>query len=74
MRRMFSGFTVTRAMGWYWDESSRIGVSDDLVRCEVDGMFTGSDLHTLQEWKKTLRRRFRQKYIYMRLIASGVAI
>jgi hypothetical protein len=74
MRDMFSGYTLTQAIGWYWDEVSAIGVVDDLVRFEVDGVFTGNDLHALHEWKKKLRRRFRQDYIYMRLVPSGVAI
>lgn len=72
MQMMFSGYTYNRSSGWYLD--GREGVSDDLVRFEVDGVFNGNDLRALHEWKKTLRRRFRQDYIYMRLIASGVAI
>jgi hypothetical protein len=74
MREMFSGYTLLPAKGWYWDDVRIIGVSDDLVRIEVDGIFTGDDLHTLHDWKKRLRRRFKQNYIYMRLVASGVAI
>ncbi len=74
MQRMFSGYTLTRAMGWYWDETKSAGVSDELVRLEVDGVFAGSDLRELHEWKKKLQRRFRQDCIYMRLVASGVAI
>jgi hypothetical protein len=57
MRRMFGGFTITRSVGWYWDEPSLTGVSDDLLRFEVDGMFTGKDLRALHRWKETLRRR-----------------
>ena len=74
MQRMFGGYTLTRAMGWYWDETNNTGVSDELVRLEVDGVFTGSDLRALHEWKGKLRHRFKQDYIYMRLIASGMAI
>jgi hypothetical protein len=50
------------------------GLPDDLVRFEVDGVFTGNDLHALHDWKKKLRRRFKQNYIYMRLVVSGMAI
>lgn len=74
MQHFFSGFTVTYATGWYWDETKQSGVPDELVRLEVDGIFTGDDLRVLHEWKKKLRRRFRQDYIYMRLVASGAAI
>lgn len=74
MQHMFSGYTLTRAMGWYWDEAKNTGVPDELVRLEVDGVFTGGDLRLLHEWKEKLRRRFRQDYIYMRLVPSGVAI
>lgn len=74
MQRMFTGYTLTRAMGWYWDETKNTGVPDELVRLEVDGVFTGSDLRILHEWKEKLRHRFRQDYIYMRLTASGMAI
>lgn len=74
MCRMFSGFTITNAMGWYYDESRNSGLSDELVRFEVDGIFEGADLDALHEWKRQLRRRFKQEYIYMRLVASGVAI
>jgi hypothetical protein len=74
MRGMFSGYTLIRAMGWYWDEENTIGVPDDIVRFEVDGIFTGCDLRAIHEWKMKLRRRFKQDYIYMRMVASGVAI
>ena len=74
MQRMFSGYTLARVMGWYWDEAEKEGVPDELVRLEVDGIFTGNDLRVLHDWKKKLRRRFRQDYIYMRLVASGAAI
>lgn len=72
MQMMFSGYTFNRAGGWYLDAIE--GISDDLVRFEVDGVFTGNDLRLLHEWKKKLCRRFRQKYIYMRLDASGIAV
>lgn len=72
MQVMFSGYTLSPAHGWYLD--GREGVPDDLVRFEVDGVFTGGDLQALHEWKKKLCRRFRQKYLYMRLVSSGVAI
>ena len=74
MRNLFSGFTLSRAEGWYWNERSRIGVPDELVRFEVDGVFTGNDLYLLRTWKKKLQRRFMQDYIYMRLVPSGVGI
>ncbi len=74
MQRMFSGYTLARVMGWYWEETKSVGVPDELVRLEVDGVFTGDDLRALHEWKRRLRRRFRQDYIYMRLVASGTAI
>lgn len=74
MQHFFSGFTVTHATGWYWNEKDKTGVPDELIRFEVDGVFTGSDLCLLHEWKEKLRRRFRQDYIYMRLVPSGVAI
>lgn len=74
MREMFSGYTLLPAQGWYLDDVTMTGVPDDLVRFEVDGVFTGNDLHTLHDWKMKLRRRFKQNYIYMRLVASGVAI
>jgi hypothetical protein len=74
MQRMFSGYTLAQVMGWYWNETKREGVPDELVRLEVDGVFTGDDLRALHEWKKKLRRRFKQDYIYMRLVASGAAI
>jgi hypothetical protein len=74
IRSIFSGYTLIRAKGWYWDKEKSIGVPDDIVRFEVDGIFTGNDLRTLHKWKMKLRRRFRQDYIYMRLVASGVAI
>jgi hypothetical protein len=74
MQRFFSGYTATRAAGWYWNDSNRTGVSDELVRFEMDGIFTGDDLRLLHVWKERLRRRFRQDYIYMRLIPSGMAI
>jgi hypothetical protein len=71
---MFSGYTLLPAKGWYWDAVRIIGVSDDLVRFEVDGVFTGNDLRALHDWKRKMLRRFKQDYIYMRLVASGVAI
>lgn len=74
MQGMFSGYTLTRATGWYWDEAKKEGIPDELVRLEVDGVFTGNDLRVLHEWKRKLQRRFKQDYIYMRLIASGLAI
>jgi hypothetical protein len=74
MRNLFSGFTLSRAKGWYWDEANRVGVSDELVRFEVDGVFTGNDLYLLHTWKKKLQRRFRQDYIYIRLVPSSVAV
>jgi hypothetical protein len=74
MRSMFSGYTLSRARGWYWDEKKGIGVSDELIRCEIDGVFTGNELHTLHAWRKKLLRRFKQDYIYMRLVVSGTAL
>jgi hypothetical protein len=74
MRETFSGYTLLPAKGWYWDDVRMMGVSDDLMRFEVDGVFTGIDLCALHEWKRKLRRRFKQDYIYMRLVPSGVAI
>lgn len=74
IQRMFSGYTLAQVMGWYWDETEKEGVPDELVRLEVDGVFTGNDLRVLHDWKMKLRRRFKQDYIYMRLIASGLAI
>ena len=74
IQRFFSGYTVTRATGWYWNDSDRTGVPDELVRFEMDGVFTGDDLRLLSVWKETLRRRFRQDYIYMRLASSGTAL
>jgi di/tripeptidase len=71
---MFSGYTLSRARGWYWDEKKGIGVSDELIRCEIDGVFTGNELHTLHAWRKKLLRRFKQDYIYMRLVVSGTAL
>ncbi len=72
MQVMFSGYTFNRSGGWYLDGTE--GVSDDLVRFEVDGVFTGGDLRLLHEWKKKLCRRFRQRYIYMRLASSGTSV
>ncbi len=74
VQQMFSGYTLTRATGWYWDETKNTGVPDELVRMEVDGVFTGGDLRALHEWKEKLRHRLKQDYIYMRLIISGTAI
>ncbi|HUN84793.1 MAG TPA: hypothetical protein VMU48_10460 [Terracidiphilus sp.] len=74
MRRMFSGYTLARVMGWYWDEAKNTGLPDELMRLEVDGVFSGNDLYVLHTWKERLRRRFRQNFIYMRLVASGTAI
>ena len=74
VQQLFSGYTLTRTMGWYWDETKNTGVPDELVRLEVDGIFTGGDLRALHEWKGKLRRRFKQDYIYMRLVSSGIAI
>jgi hypothetical protein len=74
MREMFSGYTLLPAQGWYLDEVTMKGLTDDLVRIEVDGVFTGDDLCALHYWKQKLERRFKQDYIYMRLVASGVAI
>ncbi len=74
IQRMFSGYTLARVMGWYWDETKKEGVPDELMRLEVDGVFTGNDLQALHEWKGKLRRRFKQDYIYMKITASGVAV
>jgi hypothetical protein len=74
IQQFFSGYTVTRATGWYWNDSARTGVSDELVRFEMDGVFTGDDLQLLRVWKERLRRRFRQDYIYMKLVSSGTAL
>jgi hypothetical protein len=74
IQSLFSGYTLIRAMGWYWDEVRAEGVPDDLVRFELDGVFTGRDRCVLREWKKRLQRRFKQRYIYMKLVASGEAI
>ena len=74
IQRFFSGYTVTRATGWYWNDSDRTGVPDELVRFEMDGVFTGHDLRLLHVWRDRLQRRFRQDYIYMRLVPSGMAL
>jgi len=74
IQRFFSGYTVTRATGWYWNESDRTGVPDELVRFEMDGVFTGDDLRLLSIWKETLRRRFRHDYIYMRLVSTVMSL
>jgi hypothetical protein len=74
IQRFFSGYTVARATGWYWNDRDRTGVPDELVRFEMDGVFTGDDLRLLSIWKEALRRRFRQDYIYMRLVSSGTAL
>lgn len=71
MQQMFSGYTISRVTGWYWNRVENTGVPDELVRLEIDGVFTGNDLCTLREWKSRLRRRFKQDHIYMRLAASG---
>jgi hypothetical protein len=74
MREMFSGYTLLPAKGWYWDDVKMMGMPDELVRFEVDGVFTGNDLRSLRHWKRKLLRRFKQDYIYMKLVASGVTI
>lgn len=74
IQSLFSGYTLTRAMGWYWDDVSAAGLSDDLVRFELDGVFTGNDLRALHDWKKKLKRRFKQNYIYMHIVPSGMAL
>jgi hypothetical protein len=74
MHAMFSGYTLSRALGWYWDEAENVGVTDELIRCEIDGTFTGIDLWMLNEWRRRLLRRFKQKFIYMKMVSSGSTI
>jgi hypothetical protein len=38
------GYTLLPAQGWYWNDVTMTGLPDDIVRIEVDGIFTGDDL------------------------------
>jgi hypothetical protein len=65
---------LSRALAWYRDDAENLGVTDELIRCEIDGTFTGNDLWLLNEWRKRLLRRFKQKLIYMKIASSGSTI
>jgi hypothetical protein len=51
-RGMSSGYTHLPARGRYWDDLRAMGVSDELLRFEVDGVFTRRDLRALPESKR----------------------
>lgn len=70
----FSGVTAFPVGGWYWSDSPDNDGTDNLVRFEIDGIFTGHDIALLRKWKRTLKRRFHQNYIYMRLMQSGMSV
>ncbi|HEY1757834.1 MAG TPA: hypothetical protein VGG72_20865 [Bryobacteraceae bacterium] len=70
----FSGCTAFPVGGWYWSGNPDNDGTDNLVRFEIDGIFTGSDIAFLREWNKILKRRFHQNYIYMKLMQSGMPV
>ena len=67
MRRLFTGYSVQNAKGWYRDPKTGKGVRDHHFRIEVDLSVTPSVAKSLREWKNILELRFDQAAIYMRL-------
>jgi hypothetical protein len=67
MRRLFAGYSVHPAEGWYRDPESGKGIRDRHFRLEVDLVITSSVAKTLRKWKNILELRFDQRAIYMRL-------
>ncbi len=72
IRRRFSGYSKYRIAGWYRDNETGSEYEDQLLRFEIDAVFSESDERFLRLWKRLLARRFQQQAIYMKL--SGPVI
>ena len=67
MRRLFAGYSVQLAEGWYRDPDSGEGVRDRHFRIDIDLRVTPSVTERLREWKNILEFRFDQRAIYMKI-------
>lgn len=67
MRRLFTGYSVQPAEGWYRDPNSGEGVRDRHFRIDIDLPINPSVTESLRDWRHILELRFDQTEIYMRL-------
>jgi hypothetical protein len=67
MRRLFTGYSVQPAEGWYRDPDSGEGVRDRHFRIDIDLPVTPSVTQGLRKWKNILEFRFDQRAIYMKI-------
>jgi hypothetical protein len=63
IERRFSGYQQIKIIGWNRDDN----VKDDLFRFEIDLLATPAKVAAILRWKYVLKRRFKQRSIYMRL-------
>jgi hypothetical protein len=68
MRLLFSGYTVVRARGWNREDSVR----DKFLQFQIDLALTPCIWESMHAWEKMLRRRFRQRAMYMK-VTNGSA-
>jgi hypothetical protein len=68
MRLLFSGYTVVRARGWNREDNVR----DKFLQFQIDFALTSCVWESMRVWEKILRRRFRQRAMYMK-ITNGSA-
>jgi hypothetical protein len=67
MRRLFTGYSVQSANGWYRDLETGKEVRDRHFRVDVDLPVTPSVTESLRKWKNILKFRFDQRAIYMKI-------
>jgi hypothetical protein len=62
----FSGFSILGAIGWCRSQE-KDGTWDDHLRIEVDVRWKPQGMQRLLRWKQTLKQRFAQTEIYVRV-------
>ena len=62
IEQLFSGYQQIHITGWNRDDN----VKEDLYRFEIDLFVTPAKVAAILRWKHLLKRRFKQRSIYMR--------
>jgi hypothetical protein len=69
IQQHFTGYSVSYIQGWYRSSKNGEEFHDRNRRFEIDLTVTPALKHFLCDWKKTLKQRFKQEAIYMKLSA-----
>jgi hypothetical protein len=67
IKQYFSGYTCKSVAGWQRDKRNPEGCNDNHWSFEIDTPLSPELIAFLQNWKRKLQRRFRQREIFMRL-------